>query len=130
MKRVNKIGVIVALAVSALAGIGASVAYAQRDPAYEAARASGKVGEQIDGYLGVVGAQGADIQRLVNDLNIKRKAAYTSKAGANGSSIEEFAFTTGCNLIAQTAPGEKYQAPGGQWQTRGSGAPQRDSRCL
>ena len=126
MKRVMTIGVSVALAVSAMSG----TAHAQRDPAYEAARASGKVGEQIDGYLGVVGAQGADIQRLVNDLNIKRKAAYTSKAGANGSSIEEFAFTTGCNLIAQTTPGEKYQAPGGQWQTRGSGAPQRDSRCL
>jgi hypothetical protein len=43
--------------------------------------------------------------------------------------VEEYAFTTGCLLIAQTQPGEKYRAPGGSWETRGAGPPQRDSRC-
>jgi hypothetical protein len=43
--------------------------------------------------------------------------------------VEEYAFTSGCLLIAQTRPGEKYQAPDGSWQTRGAGAPLRDSRC-
>jgi uncharacterized protein len=39
------------------AGSGpATPALAQRDPAYAAARAAGKVGEQADGYLGIVGA--------------------------------------------------------------------------
>jgi len=126
MKRNIVIGL--ALATAALAMTGA--ANAQRDPAYEAARAAGKVGEKTDGYLGVVGSQGADIEALVRDINIKRKAAYTSKAQANGATIEQFAFTTGCNLIANTKPGEKYQAPDGSWQTRGSGAPQRDGRCV
>lgn len=126
MKCVMTIGVSVAIAVSAMAG----VAHAQRDPAYEAARAAGKVGEKVDGYLGTVGAQGADVQALVRDINIKRKAAYTGKAAGNGASIEDFAFTTGCNLIANTRAGEKYQAPDGSWQTRGAGAPQRDSRCV
>ncbi|MBB5687009.1 hypothetical protein FHS49_003037 [Sphingobium boeckii] len=113
-----------ALAVSALAG----AAHAQRDPAYEAARASGQVGEQLDGYLGVVGAQSGDIRKLVSALNIKRRDAYTKNV-PQGSSIEDFAFITGCNLIAKTTVGEKYQAPDGQWQTRGSAAPQRHSRC-
>lgn len=116
-------------AVIAVTGI-TSAAYAQRDPAYAAARAAGKIGEKPDGYLGVVGSQGADIQAMVRDLNIKRKAAYTAKASGNGATIEDFAFTTGCNLIAQTASGEKYQAPDGSWQTRGAGAPQRDGRCV
>ena len=107
----------------------AGTAYAQRDPAYAAARSSGAVGEKPDGYLGVVGSQGADIQALVRDINIKRKAAYTAKVSDGSATIEQFAFTTGCNLIAQTSPGEKYQAPNGSWLTRGSGAPQRDSRC-
>jgi len=126
MKRITLIGLGLSLALTAVAG----TAYAQRDPAYEAARASGKVGEKIDGYLGVVGSQGADVEALVRDINIKRKAAYTTKAGATGSTIEQFAFTTGCNLIANTKAGEKYQAPDGSWQTRGAGAPQRDGRCV
>ena len=32
-----------------------TAAMAQRDPAYEAARSSGQVGEKMDGYLGIVG---------------------------------------------------------------------------
>ncbi|MBY8822703.1 YdbL family protein [Sphingomonas colocasiae] len=126
MKRITLIGLGLSIALAAAAG----TAYAQRDPAYEAARAAGKVGEKVDGYLGVVGGQGADIEALVRDINIKRKAAYTAKAGSTGSTIEQFAFTTGCNLIANTKPGEKYQAPDGSWQTRGGGAPQRDGRCV
>lgn len=126
MKRITLIGLGLSLALTAVAG----TAYAQRDPAYEAARAAGKVGEKVDGYLGVVGSQGADVEALVRDINIKRKAVYTTKAGSTGSTIEQFAFTTGCNLIANTKPGEKYQAPDGSWQTRGAGAPQRDGRCV
>jgi uncharacterized protein YdbL (DUF1318 family) len=127
MKRSMKIGLALAAALTLAAG---STAYAQRDPAYEAARAAGKVGEKIDGYLGVVGNQGADVDALVRDINIKRKAAYTTRASATGSTIEQFAFTTGCNLIANTKTGEKYQAPDGSWQTRGGGPAQRDGRCV
>lgn len=126
MKRNLMIGLGLVAATLATAG----TAVAQRDPAYEAARAAGQVGEKPDGYLGVVGGQGPAIEALVRDINIKRKAAYTSKAQSTGSTIEDFAFTTGCNLIANTKPGEKYQAPGGSWQTRAAGAPQRDGRCV
>ncbi|MFW2852038.1 YdbL family protein [Sphingomonas sp. TX0543] len=113
----------------ALTGFSAT-AFAQRDPAYAAARAAGKVGEQPDGYLGVVGAGTPDLRALVNSINIQRKAAYTQKAQASGATVEQMAFTSGCNLILQTSAGEKYRTPGGAWETRGSGAPQRDSRCI
>jgi hypothetical protein len=113
----------------ALAGLS-TAALAQRDPAYAAARAAGQVGEQPDGYLGVVGGGSAELRALVSNINIQRKAAYTQKAQASGATVEQLAFTSGCNLIAQTQPGEKYKAPDGSWQTRGAGAPQRDSRCV
>ncbi len=100
-----------------------------RDPAYAAARASGKVGEQGDGYLGVVGAGTPALQHIVEDINIRRKAVYSERAQAQHATVEEYAFTTGCLLIAQTEPGEKYRAPGGNWETRGAGPPLRDSRC-
>ena len=104
-------------------------AMAQRDPAYEAARKAGQVGEKMDGYLGIVGSQPASIQAMVSDLNIKRRANYAERAQAQRATLQEYAFTQGCILILRTEPGEKYQAPDGSWQTRGDGAPQRDPRC-
>ena len=104
-------------------------AMAQRDPAYEAARQSGQVGEKTDGYLGVVGNQPAAIQNLVADLNRQRRENYTQRAQAQRATLEEYALTQGCILISRTVPGEKYQAPDGSWQTRGASAPLRDSRC-
>ena len=117
-----------AAVATALGGI-ASPAFAQRDPAYAAARAAGQVGEKMDGYLGIVGAETAELRRVVNDINIKRRAVYAERAQANNATLEEYALTAGCQAILATAPGEKYQAPDGTWQTRTSAAPLRDSRC-
>lgn len=115
--------------LAAAAGLVAAPAMAQRDPAYDAARSAGRVGEKMDGYLGIVGAGNNDLQRIVNDINIKRRAVYADKARAANATLEEYALTAGCLAIARTSPGEKYQAPDGSWQTRGAGAPLRDSRC-
>lgn len=115
-------------ATLAIAGLAAP-ALAQRDPAYAAARASGKVGEKIDGYLGIVGSGDAALQAIVNDINIKRRAVYSERAKAANATLEEYALTAGCQAIAATSQGEKYQAPDGSWQTRGAGAPMRDARC-
>lgn len=116
-----------------LAGLAlglATAAVAQRDPAYAAARAAGEVGEQPDGYLGMVGAGSAELRGIVNNINIQRKSAYTQKASASGATVEQLAFTSGCNLIAQTSAGEKYRSPDGVWMTRGAAAPTRDPRCV
>jgi len=110
-------------------GMLAGPAQAQRDPAYDAARAAGRVGEKTDGYLGIVSGGDATLRKMVDDINIKRRAVYAQRAQAANATLEEYAFTAGCLAISRTAPGEKYQAPDGSWQTRGSGAPQRDSRC-
>ena len=117
-----------AAVATALGGIAAP-AFAQRDPAYAAARAAGQVGEKMDGYLGIVGAETAELRRVVNDINIKRRAVYAERAQANNATLEEYALTAGCQAILATSPGEKYQAPDGTWQTRTSAAPMRDSRC-
>ena len=122
----RKMPMFAALAATVLIAVPA---LAQRDPAYAAARAAGQVGEQPDGYLGVVGAPTPALQALVNNINIQRKKQYTAQA-ASGSTVQQMAFVTGCNLILRTEPGEKYQAPDGRWLTRGAEAPVRDPRCL
>ncbi|MBS0255706.1 MAG: YdbL family protein [Proteobacteria bacterium] len=117
------------LAVAALALPLAPALAEGRDPAYAAARAAGQVGEKIDGYLGVVGASTPALAHMVADLNIKRKAVYADRAQVQHSTLEEYAFTSGCHLILQTEPGEKYQAPDGTWHTRTDAPPLRHSRC-
>ena len=126
MKTMAKMTMAGLLALASLS----TAAWAQRDPAYAAARAAGEVGEQPDGYLGVVGGGSAELRALVNAINIQRKAAYTQKAQATGATVEQLAFTSGCNLIAQTGPGEKYRGPDGGWKTRTAAPPERDSRCV
>lgn len=116
-------------AALAVLGLATAPALAQRDPAYAAARAAGKIGEQPDGYLGIVGAADPALQDLVNDINIKRRAIYTEKAKENNATIEAYALTAGCQAIARTVPGEKYRAPDGSWQTRTTAPPTRDPRC-
>lgn len=120
--------ILMAIGAGLLAGLS-TAAMAQRDPAYQAAREKGLIGEQPDGYLGIVGTPTPDLRALVNNINIQRKAKYTESA-ANGATVEQFAFTSGCNLILNTKPGEKYLAPGGQWKTRTAAAPERDPRCV
>ena len=117
------------LAATLLAAVPAT---AQRDPAYQAARSQGLIGEQPDGYLGFVVPPTPEIRRLVDTLNIRRREVYTERAVGAGSTVQQFAFVTGCNLIVQTVPGEKYQtpAPDSRWMTRTTAAPVRDAACL
>ena len=99
--------------ITALAALGlvAGPALAQRDPAYAAARAAGKIGEQPDGYLGIVGAADKTLQDLVNDINIKRRAVYTEKAKENNATLEAYALTAGCQAIARTTPAARSARP-------------------
>ena len=123
-------GSLAALAPALLLLVAPQIAGAQaRDPVYAAARAEGKVGEQVNGYLGFVVPAAPDLRKVIEDINIKRRAVYAEKAKTANATIEEYALTSGCLLISHTSPGEKYQAPDGTWQTRGAGAPVRDPRC-
>ncbi|MBR0553664.1 YdbL family protein [Stakelama marina] len=120
------------LTAFAAAGVvlgSAGIAQAQRSPEYAAARKAGTVGERPDGYLGIVGSATPELRKLVNDINIQRRAVYTQAAQAQNTTLEQAAFVGGCKAIQRTSPGEKYMTPSGQWTTRGSGAPQLDSSC-
>ena len=128
MKMTTKSVLALAAATVAIGGI-ATPAFAQRDPAYAAARSAGQVGEKMDGYLGIVSGSTPALQAIVNDINIKRRAVYSQRVKATNATLEEYALTAGCQAIMATSPGEKYQAPDGSWQTRGAGAPMRDPRC-
>jgi uncharacterized protein YdbL (DUF1318 family) len=126
----NSVEMTIAAVLLGVTATGAMAYQAGRDPAYQSARESGLVGEKSDGYLGFVIAPSSSTKALVDDINIKRRAAYSKEALANGATIEEMALRTGCRLIAErTVVGEKYQTPSGQWKTRDSSTPELDPRC-
>jgi uncharacterized protein YdbL (DUF1318 family) len=128
MKNSRKLAMAGMVALAGFAALAAP-AQAQRDPAYAAARANGSVGEQTDGYLGITGQATPDLQRMVDDINIRRRAVYAEKAKENNATLEQYAITAGCQAIARTTPGEKYQAPDGSWKTRTDAPPERLSIC-
>ncbi len=122
--------IIAALLLGATAATAVNAQQTGRDPAYQNARSSGLVGEKTDGYLGFVSPPTAAIKALVDDINIKRKAAYTKEAVTNGATVEEMALRSGCRQIGErTVPGERYQLPSGVWATRTEAPPELDPRC-
>lgn len=121
MTRRTSLLIAAGIAVAALAGGG--VYAMQADEAGEL-RATGQVGEQWDGYLGVVGSAGAEIRARVDAINIKRRALYTQQASAANAMVESMAVATGCKLLAtKVGPGQYYKLPDGVWRQREGSAP-------
>jgi uncharacterized protein YdbL (DUF1318 family) len=121
------------LLIAALVGIAVvagAAAHAQGDTASEL-RASGHVGEQADGYLGLVDAASADLRAQMEQVNIQRRAAYTRLASERSATIEEVAAATACQLFAsRVAPGQYYRLPDGVWRRRNGSEPvPRPSHC-
>lgn len=90
--------------------------------AVSAAIASGDVGERADGYLGVRGQVSSDVRAQVEQINIKRRALYTSRAQERGVAVEAVAVATACQAMQRVTPGHAYNLGGG-WAVRGAGDP-------
>ena len=82
----------------------------------EEAKAQGLVGEQPNGYLGIVppGAS-AEARALVNDVNQKRRQTYEDIAHRNTTSLQAVEMLAGKTAIENTKPGNFIQLPSGQW---------------
>ncbi len=116
----------VRFAVAALALAAAPVLAQGADPVVEAARSSGYVGEQADGYLGVVKAGGAaDLKARVDAINIQRRAIYTDTASAKpGVTVADVGAAAACNQFKnRVAPGQWYRDQTGAWRERAGSAP-------
>ncbi len=79
---------ILAAGIGLGAVLGTTTAFAMLQDASAQLRASGQVGEQADGYLGLVGSAPAAVRAQVDSVNIKRRAYYTDLAAKRGAKIE------------------------------------------
>jgi hypothetical protein len=87
-----------------------------------AAVAAGQVGERADGYMGIRGAVSDAVKAEVEQINIKRRALYTSRAQERGVAVEAIAAATACQAMQRVGVGQAYNL-GGAWTVRGAGDP-------
>ena len=82
-------------------------------------KADGLIGEQANGYLGLVQQDvPADIKKLVNDVNAKRKAGYQKIATKQGTSLSEVEKVGGNTAYEKTLKGNYIRDANGVWRKK------------
>jgi len=80
------------------------------------AKAQGVVGEQLNGYLGLVkGSASSDVKALINDINRKRSSAYAEKARKAGVDKKIIETRIGERLKQRATSGQYIQDKSGRW---------------
>jgi hypothetical protein len=115
MKRNNWItNVFLALLISMMAVSVAVAASPLTQP-----KADGLIGEQANGYVGLVKQNvPADIKKLVNDVNAKRRAGYQNIAKKQGTSLAEVERVGGNTAIEKTLRGNYIRDASGTWRKK------------
>jgi len=100
-----------------------NIAYAQTSTAkatVDAAIRRGEVGEQINGYLGIVDGKSpsAAVRNAVSEINIARKAVYTQAASDGVEPAAVYAQLTGEKQIKKAALGTYVKDASGVWKKK------------
>ncbi|MCG7535251.1 YdbL family protein [Pseudoalteromonas sp. OOF1S-7] len=75
------------------------------------AKSQGLVGETATGYLGVIKGS-SEVNKLVDEVNSKRKAKYQQLAKKNGISLSQVEVMAAKKTFAKTAPGHFVKVDG------------------
>jgi uncharacterized protein YdbL (DUF1318 family) len=82
-------------------------------------KADGLIGEQANGYLGLVTQNvPSNIKKLVDDTNAKRKAGYQKIAAKQGTSLSEVEKVGGMTAIEKTIRGNYIRDTNGTWRKK------------
>ena len=116
MKTMMKtIGAFAAVLVLSSAGMAQAQSAAAK-ATVDAAKASGSVGEQADGYLGLVSADApAPVRAAVAEINTGRTAAFKDAAAKAGTSVEAAGAAVGKQLFDRLPAGQFYRTADGRW---------------
>ncbi len=109
--------VLLATPLTAMIVLSATSAHAQgaAKATVDAAKASGVVGEQADGTLGVVSGGDASVRAAVAEINAGRMAAYRDAAAKTGVTAEAAGEAAYRQLLSRMPPGQYYRPAGGGW---------------
>ena len=107
-----------AFLLAVLGWFGAGLALAA-DMSLADAKQQGLVGEQYDGYLGVVTSTSfSAVQSLVTSVNTKRRAEYQRIAKTNAISVADVEALAGQKALKKTLPGNYVKAQGQGWRQK------------
>lgn len=80
------------------------------------AKETGVIGEQPDGYIGVVRPPASTaVAELVESINARRRARYESIAASNGIETRQVELLAGKKAIERTESGHWVRLPDGSW---------------
>ncbi len=102
---------VLAVSVTMIA-VGASSAWSAD---IRSAKASGQIGEQLNGYLGIISSAPGDVRTLVQQINQKRRAVYQNIASKNGTSLQAVEQMAAKKTISKTPHGQYIQSSSGGW---------------
>ncbi|MEP1231375.1 MAG: YdbL family protein [Litorimonas sp.] len=100
---------------------GENAAHAQSAKSLvDTAKSRGEVGEQIDGYLGIVSGKSpsAAVRSAVQEINIGRKSVYTNRARKENVTVEAIAASIGVKQLQKARSGETVRDASGQWKKK------------
>jgi len=102
---------------------GENVAHAQTSTAkatVDSAKARGEIGEQIDGFLGVVNgaSPSSAVLDAMSEINIARKTVYTRLATQQNVQMDVVAQITGEKQIKKAASGHYIKDLSGTWKRK------------
>ena len=78
------------------------------------AKSNGLVGEQANGYLGII-KTAPGVQQLIDSVNNARKHHYADIAAKNNTSIEIVEKLAAKKAIELTPAGQSIRLPTGEW---------------
>ncbi len=106
----------IALAILLLSTLAAGRAAADR---LDEAKDAGYLGEQIDGYLGLVRADAPDWARAVmEEINRKRRERFAEIAARTGATAEQVAAIAGQKAVAREPAGRFVRDASGAWKKK------------
>ena len=112
-RTLSTLGVVAALA---FVSTGALAQTAAEKAVVDQAKAAGVIGEQGDGFLGLVsGAAAANVKAAMADINAGRAQAYKDIAAKSGVAESAAGEATARHLIDRLPAGEYYRPVGGAW---------------
>ena len=117
----NLKSVIFAAAALVLLATPAFADLASDKAAVDAAKAAGTVGEQADGYLGIVSGADGTVTAAVNEINAGRRQVYTQTATKSG-------VTPRCRGPGHRRAADRQDAGAASSSSRSAAAGRR-SRC-
>ncbi len=82
----------------------------------DAAKQMGLVGEQTNGYLGLIASSHNEAAALVSDINQQRKQRYQDIASRQNTPLANIEKLAGDKLVQKAAAeGHYYQTASGSW---------------